>query len=144
MNVNRMREFLFTISLDSSHGRLHILLSLNMLCAVVVGGTLVVVGEFVVGVDLGVGGDMGGWGEIGGWGEMADKYHKRLAKLISLKRNEEYSKVMSHMRIKIRFALLRATLVALRGERGKQKRGESSLSLTSFNQIPSAKGYYCP
>ena len=81
---------------------------------------------------------------FGGWGPCADKYHKRLAQLISWKRNEDYAKVMAHMRIKIRFAILRSTLVALRGERGKKMRTVTPTSSTSFNLIPEAKSYECP
>lgn len=78
---------------------------------------------------------------FGGWAPCAEKYHKRLAKLISWKRNEEYANVMSHMRVKIRFAILRSTLVALRGERGKVNRTVKAVSSTSFNLIPAAMSY---
>jgi hypothetical protein len=81
---------------------------------------------------------------FGGCGPVADRYHKRLAKLISWKRNEDYAKVVSHMRIKFRFAILRSTLVALRGERGKKTRNVAAVSSTSFNLIPSAMSYECP
>ena len=78
---------------------------------------------------------------FGGWGPRADKYHKRLARLISLKQNEEYSKVISYMRIRIRFAILKSTLVALRGERGKKTSTLKSVSSTAFNIIPTAMSY---
>ena len=81
---------------------------------------------------------------FGGCGPAAERYHKRLAKLISWKRNEDYAKVISHMRIKFRFAILRSTLVALRGERGKKTRNVTAVSSTSFNLIPSAMSYECP
>ena len=78
---------------------------------------------------------------FGGWGPHANKYHKRLAELISRKRNEEYSKVISYMRIRIRFAILRSTLVAIRGEHGRKTTTPKSLSMTSFNMIPEAMQY---
>ena len=81
---------------------------------------------------------------FGGFGPVADRYHKRLAKLISWKRNEDYAKVVSHMRIKFRFTILRSTLVTLRGERGKKTRNVTAVSSTSFNLIPSAMSYECP
>ena len=81
---------------------------------------------------------------FGGCGPVAERYHKRLANLISWKRNEDYAKVISHMRIKFRFAILRSTLVALRGERGRKTRNVTTVSSTSFNLIPSAMSYECP
>ena len=57
---------------------------------------------------------------FGGWGPQATRYHKRLAEKIAAKRNENYSHVLSHMRTKIRFSLLRSVLIAIRGERGKK------------------------
>ena len=56
----------------------------------------------------------------GGWGTQAAAYHKRLAQLLSKKRNEEYADVMGYMRTKIRFSILRSTLIAVRGERGRR------------------------
>ena len=78
---------------------------------------------------------------FGGWGPQATRYHKRLAEKIANKRNEKYSHVLSHMRTKIRFALLRSVLVAVRGERGKKQTPAKPLSSTSFNLIPDAMEY---
>ena len=58
----------------------------------------------------------------GGMGKENTKYHKRLAGLIALKRNEDYPTVISYLRKKIRFALLRTTLIAIRGTRTSAKR----------------------
>ena len=79
----------------------------------------------------------------GGWGPQATRYHKRLAQLISVKRNEEYAHVMSYMRTRIRFSLLRSTLVAIRGERGKRGGFAKPIAATSFNLIPEALQYEC-
>ena len=78
---------------------------------------------------------------FGGWGPQATRYHKRLAEKIATKRNEKYSHVLSHMRTKIRFSLLRSVLVAVRGERGKKQAPAKPLSTTSFNLIPDAMEY---
>ena len=78
---------------------------------------------------------------FGGWGPQATRYHKRLAEKLATKRNEEYSDVLSHMRSKIRFSLLRSALVAIRGERGKKSTTAKSFSSTSFNLIPEVPGY---
>ena len=76
-------------------------------------------------------------------GPESTRYHKRLAELISAKRGEEYSHVVNHIRTKIRFALLRCTLVAVRGERGRSRRRETeqNLSEVSFNLIPERAAY---
>ncbi len=79
----------------------------------------------------------------GGWGPQATKYHKRLATMIAKKRNEDYSHVMSYMRTRIRFSILRSVLVAVRGERGKSSRSAKPISATSFNLIPDAMSYEC-
>ena len=76
----------------------------------------------------------------GGMGPECTKYHKRIAELISNKRNENYADVMNCIRTKIRFCLLKSTLVAVRGERGKKGR-QTSMADVSFNTIPSAPGY---
>ena len=77
----------------------------------------------------------------GGMGPESTKFHKRLAELIATKRGEEYSHVVSHIRTRLRFALLRCTLVAIRGERGRRRRTESPLSDVSFNLVPERDSY---
>ena len=51
----------------------------------------------------------------GGMGPEATKYHRQVAKLLADKRGEEYSHVMNYVRTKIRFSILKSTLVAIRG-----------------------------
>ena len=53
----------------------------------------------------------------GGMGKEALKYHKRLAALIASKRNESYGDVMAYIRRKLRFSILRTSLIAVRGTR---------------------------
>ena len=60
----------------------------------------------------------------GGMAPECTRYHKKIAELISSKTKEEYSHVMNHMRQRIRFTLLKSTLVAIHEERGKPKRKE--------------------
>ena len=55
----------------------------------------------------------------GGMGKEAEKFHRRLASLIAEKRNTPYSDCMSYLRKKVSFCLLRTTLAALRGYRGR-------------------------
>ena len=78
---------------------------------------------------------------FGGWGPQSTRYHKRLAEKIAVKQNEKYSHVLNHMRARVRFSLLRSTLVAVRGERGKRQLTPRPLSSTSFNLVPEARDY---
>ena len=79
---------------------------------------------------------------FGGWAPQAVKYHKRLAQLISNKRNENYKDVINHIRTRVRFSLLRSVLVAVRGERGR-KHASQPLSSVAFNMVPEAMNYEC-
>ena len=78
---------------------------------------------------------------FGGWGPQSTRYHKRLAEKLATKRNEKYSHVLNHMRVRIRFSLLRSTLVAVRGERGRKPPSPKPLSSTSFNLVPDGRDY---
>ena len=73
----------------------------------------------------------------GGMGKECTKFHKRLAELIAIKRNEKYSEVVSHIRTRLRFCLLKSLLVAIRGVRGNKRREITTpLSELSYNLIP--------
>ena len=75
----------------------------------------------------------------GGTGPRCTAHHKKVAQVISSKRRERYEDVISFIRIKTRFALLRSTLVALRGVRGPQKLYKGiPLSAISFGLVPEA------
>ena len=54
----------------------------------------------------------------GGMAPECTKLNKRIAELISLKTGEAYSHVMRFIRTRLRFALLRTSLIAIRGTRG--------------------------
>ena len=71
---------------------------------------------------------------FGGWGKEADRHHKRIATLIAIKKNEEYADVISHIRTRLRFSVLKSTLTAVRGVRGRSRPAEP-LSSISFNLI---------
>ena len=79
----------------------------------------------------------------GGMGPECQTLNKKLAELISIKRNETYSQVMMHVRTRLRFALLKTTIVALRGYRGKPKQCEDDGDMgdIAYNLIPSANCY---
>ena len=79
----------------------------------------------------------------GGMGPEAENLIQRLADKIAEKTSERRSQILSHLRTKLRFALLRCTLVALRGVRGKMKKGEETNGYEniSFNLLPRANSY---
>ena len=73
----------------------------------------------------------------GGMANECQKLNKKLAQLISHKRNESYADTISYIRRRLRFALLKSTLIALRGARGVQSKTESMpLEDICFNLIP--------
>ena len=78
----------------------------------------------------------------GGMGPECARYHKRIAELLAHKRGEEYSHVVNHVRTRIRFALLKSVLIAIRGERGRgRKEKEAQMEDLSLNLIPERSAY---
>ena len=77
----------------------------------------------------------------GGWGPQATAYLKRLSIMIARKRNEDYHHVISHIRTRMRFALLRSVLVAVRGERWGRQGTPQGVSSVSFNLVPCSMNY---
>ena len=74
----------------------------------------------------------------GGMAPECARFNKRLAELLSMKTGEAYSHVITHIRARLRFALLKATVAAIRGVRGhaRNDQNEEDLSDISFNLIP--------
>ena len=56
----------------------------------------------------------------GAMGNEADRFNKRLATLISIKRSISYSEAITFIRRKLRFSILKTSLIALRGYRGQK------------------------
>ena len=79
----------------------------------------------------------------GGSGPKCTNALKRLAHLIAEKRNERYEHVMGFIRTKLRFSLLKSTLIAIRGVRGDPRSVEPNMSVISFNTIPQCSSYDC-
>ena len=71
---------------------------------------------------------------FGGMGEEANRHHKRIAFLIAEKKNENYADVISYIRTRLRFSVLKSILTAVRGVRGKS-RPSAPISTISFNLI---------
>ena len=74
----------------------------------------------------------------GGMGPECQKLNKHIAESIQ---KEEYSQDMKHEQCKLRFALLKATLIAIRGVRGKAGSEEDEICDISFNLIPKEQAY---
>ena len=77
----------------------------------------------------------------GGMASECIKFHKKVAVLVSNKTKEEYSHVMNHLRTRLRFTLLKSTLVAIRGERGKSRKIKTNITELSFNTVPDMPSY---
>ena len=77
----------------------------------------------------------------GGMAPECTKFHKKVAQLISLKTKENYPQVMNHLRTRLRFTLLKSTLIALRGERGASKKTPNNIGDLSFNMMPEMPSY---
>ncbi len=65
---------------------------------------------------------------------------KRLASRIAEKRGERYEHVMGFIRTKLRFALLKSTLIAIRGVRGKPS-NEPNMPSIEYNLIKRQNSY---
>ena len=74
-------------------------------------------------------------------GPECTKFHKKIAQLIALKTKEEYPQVMNHLRTRLWFTLLRSTLIALRGEKGKSRKPTEKITELSFNMLPEMPSY---
>ncbi len=72
-------------------------------------------------------------------------FYKRIAELTAAKKNERYAIIMNYIRTRLRFAMLRSTLIGIRGERGKanKKLGDVSLDNVSLNIMPVVNSYEC-
>ena len=75
----------------------------------------------------------------GGAGPEVNKHHKRVAQLIAEKRREEFSEVMSYIRRRVSFNLLKSIVTAVRGVRGKKSWKADPISLIEFGLIPGSK-----
>ena len=81
---------------------------------------------------------------FGGMGPEADRFHQRLATLISVKRNETYASVVNFIRTRLRFCLLKSVLMSIRGVRGRSVREKiSPISSLSFNLINFEEDWSC-
>ena len=62
----------------------------------------------------------------GGMGDECNRFHKRLAELLSIKKGEKYADTISWIRSKVSFALIRSALLCLRGSRSTRRTYDTS------------------
>ena len=80
----------------------------------------------------------------GGMGPCSKILFKRLVEKLSFLKNEKTSIIMNHIRTRVRFAILRSTLIALRGNRGKINSNYISLEDVPLDVFTNAKIYEMP
>ena len=73
---------------------------------------------------------------------VAKSFHHRVVELVAAKRNDEFKNLISKIRTKTSFALLKNALVSVRGYRGRSPRvPELLISYLLFNLIPEGLTY---
>ena len=73
------------------------------------------------------------------------RFHKRIAQLIAKNRKEKYGDVISYIRTKICFAMLKTILVSIYGVRSKtEKVIVKDVADIAFGLIPREDVYECP
>ena len=77
----------------------------------------------------------------GGIAKEADKFLKRLAEKLAIKRSTPYSKMASFVRKRMRFDLTKTTLIALRGYRGKPSHEAAPLKDLDIH-LEKTEGFY--
>ena len=74
----------------------------------------------------------------GGMGQEATKFYKQLAGKIANKTGQNYADVISVVRRKLRFELLKTTIISLRGYRGKKLYSSKEINTLDLNLVPRA------
>ena len=72
----------------------------------------------------------------GGMGKEAETFFKKVADKMSRKTDQRYSEAISFIRKRLRFDLLRTTIIALRGERGRTNKDAVEISELDINIVP--------
>ena len=80
----------------------------------------------------------------GGMGPLCSVFVKRLSRRIADDKKEAIGQVTNHIRTKLRFALLKCTVIALQGIRGPSSNHYTTINDISFNLIPSSSSYEVP
>ena len=72
----------------------------------------------------------------GGMSNECTALFRRVAGLMARKSKDKYADVLRHIRVRTRVALLKSTLIALRGFRGKPQNREDPIEDITFSMIP--------
>ena len=73
----------------------------------------------------------------GGMAPECKRFNDHMARMIAKKKNEEYADVVRCLRTKLRFAMLKSTLVSVRGYRGRtEDKKETGVGNIAYNLIP--------
>ena len=72
----------------------------------------------------------------GGMAPGCQKFFKRVAMMIAEKKGQKYQHVVTYVRTRLRFSMLKSTLIAIRGYKGRVINKEMSLNELNFNTIP--------
>ena len=72
----------------------------------------------------------------GGMAPGCQRFFKRVATMIAEKKGQKYQHVVTYVRTRLRFAMLKSTLIAIRGYRGRVINKEVPLDELNFNTIP--------
>ena len=81
----------------------------------------------------------------GGMGLLCKTFIKNIVEKLTFNNKETRSMIMNHVRTRLRFAILRSTVISLRGVRGKNYWANNlSLDSVSLNIVPQASTYEMP
>ena len=74
----------------------------------------------------------------GGMGQEAKNFYKHLALKISIRKQQKYCDVISFIRRRLRFDLLKTCLISIRGYRGRSNKNSDNLDSLDLNLLPQA------
>ena len=76
---------------------------------------------------------------MGGMGKEASRFYKHLAGKVSQKTGQKYAEVISFIRRRLRFELLKTCLISLRGYRGRPSKRTIEISELDLNLMPQSE-----
>ena len=77
-------------------------------------------------------------------GPLCNVFIKQLVEKLAFNKNERTSIMTNHVRTRLRFAILRSTVIALRGAREKYRLHDIGLDDVSLGLFPKHRSYEMP
>ena len=77
-------------------------------------------------------------------GPLCNVFIKHVVEKLAFYKNERTSVMTNHVRTRLRFAILRSTVIALRGARGKNRQHDIGLDAVSLDLFPPHSSYEMP